>query len=143
MDRTATFNEFLREKGLKNTSQRMLILEAFLNSDSHYSTEDLYLKLRQENPKIGYATVHRTLKLLAESGLAIELNFGDGQARFEPVHEAEHHDHLVCTKCGLIIEFEEPRIETLQSEVAKRYNFKIQSHRHELYGLCQDCAKKA
>ncbi len=143
MDRVATFNEFLREKGLKNTSQRMLILEAFLNSDSHYSTEDLYLKLRQDNPKIGYATVHRTLKLLAESGLAIELNFGDGQARFEPVHEAEHHDHLVCTKCGLIIEFEEPRVEALQNEVAKRYNFMIQSHRHELYGLCQDCAKKA
>jgi Fur family ferric uptake transcriptional regulator len=142
MDRVATFNEFLREKGLKNTSQRKLILDAFLDSKSHYSTEELYLLLRQENPKIGYATVHRTLKLLAESGLAIELNFGDGQARYEPLFTEHHHDHLICRQCGLIIEFEEPRIEVLQHEIAERYHFQIESHRHELYGLCQSCAAK-
>ena len=143
MDRVAAFNEFLRNKGLKNTNQRMTILETFLKSKSHYSTEDLYLKLRKDHPKIGYATVHRTLKLFAESGIAIELNFGDGQTRFEPLHAEEHHDHLVCTRCGSIIEFEEPRIEKLQEEVAARYDFKIESHRHELYGLCPRCVKKA
>lgn len=142
MDCLAAFNEFMREKGLKNTSQRALILDAFLESNSHYSTEELYLKLRKDNPKIGYATVHRTLKLLAEAGLAIELNFGDGQARFEPSSSEHHHDHLICRQCGLIIEFEEPRIEALQQEIGERYRFQIESHRHELYGLCQTCADK-
>ncbi len=142
MDRVAVFNEYVRQKGLKNTSQRMTILETFLNSKSHYSTEELYLKLRKKNPKIGYATVHRTLKLFAECGIATELNFGDGQARFEPVHDEQHHDHLVCTRCGSIIEFEEPRIEVLQDEVGRKYDFKIESHRHELYGVCAECSAK-
>ena len=142
MDQIAIFNEYVRRKGLKNTNQRMIILEAFLQSDSHYSTEELYLKLRKDHPRIGYATVHRTLKLLAECGVALELNFGDGQTRFEPLNVDQHHDHLVCTECGLIIEFSEPQIEKLQEQVAARYNFKIERHRHELYGLCSDCAEK-
>ncbi len=140
MDQVTVFNEYLRRKGLKNTKQRLLILEAFLGSASHYSTEDLYLKLRKNHPHIGYATVHRTLKLLAECGIALELNFGDGHTRFEPLN-AEHHDHMVCTECGLIIEFSEPKIEKLQEQVAALHNFKIQNHRHELYGLCASCVE--
>ena len=142
MDQIAVFNEYVRRKGLKNTSQRMIILETFLGTKSHYSTEDLYLKLRKDHPKIGYATVHRTLKLFAESGIALELNFGDGQARFEPLNADHHHDHLVCTHCGLIIEFTEPQIEELQEQVAAQHDFKIERHRHELYGLCSACRKK-
>lgn len=141
MDRIALFQDYLRSQGLKSTNQRMMILEAFLKSKSHYSTEDLYLKLRRQDPKIGYATVHRTLKLFAECGIASELNFGDGQTRFEPLNADQHHDHLVCTGCGRIIEFEEPRIEQLQEEIAQRYNFQFESHRHELYGLCADCVR--
>ena len=143
MDQIDVFNEYVRQQGLKNTSQRMKILEKFLSSKSHYSTEELYLKLRQEHPKIGYATVHRTLKLLAECGIAIEVDFGDGQTRFEPLNVDQHHDHLVCTHCGLIVEFTEPQIEQLQQQVAKQYDFTIERHRHELYGLCSKCAKKS
>ena len=139
MDRVKLFNDFLSQKGLKSTSQRKLILETFLESESHYSTEDLYLKLRKEHPRIGYATVHRTLKLFAECGIAAERNFGDGQTRFESVHADEHHDHLVCTNCGLIIEFEDQKIEELQKLVASQHNFKIENHRLELYGLCEHC----
>ena len=139
MDQVQVFNDYLRRKGLKTTSQRMIILETFLESDSHYSTEELYLKLRGDYPKIGYATVHRTLKLFAECGIAAERNFGDGQARFEPIHGEEHHDHLVCTECGLIIEFEEPQIEALQEAVAVAHNFTIANHRLELYGCCATC----
>lgn len=142
IDRISVFNEYVRRKGLKNTNQRMVILETFLGSKSHYSTEDLYMKLRKEYPKIGYATVHRTLKLFAECGIAIELNFGDGQTRFEPLIADQHHDHLVCTNCGLIVEFTETRIERLQEQIASQHNFKIERHRHELYGLCSNCAKK-
>jgi len=139
MDQIQLFNDFINRKGLKTTSQRMIILETFLASDSHNSTEELYLKLREEYPKIGYATVHRTLKLFAECGIAAERNFGDGQTRYEPVHQEEHHDHLVCTECGIIIEFEEPQIELLQEKVAAAHNFKIETHRLELYGLCAGC----
>ncbi|WP_303720553.1 Fur family transcriptional regulator [Malonomonas rubra] len=140
MDPIKQFNEYVSRKGLKNTNQRMIILETFLASESHFSTEELYLKLREEYPKIGYATVHRTLKLFAECGIAAERNFGDGQTRFEPVHGEEHHDHLVCTSCGLIIEFEEPQIEKLQESVAATHQFTIENHRLELYGLCAACA---
>lgn len=139
MDPVKQFNAYLSRKGLKTTSQRIIILETFLQSNSHYSTEDLYLKLRENYPKIGYATVHRTLKLFAECGIAAELNFGDGQTRFEPVHGSEHHDHLVCTECGLIIEFEEPQIEKLQEAVAAVHHFTIENHRLELYGRCAAC----
>lgn len=140
MDQVQVFNNYLASKGLKTTSQRMIILEAFIESDSHYSTEELYLKLRNDYPKIGYATVHRTLKLFAECGIAAERHFGDGQTRFEPIHGEEHHDHLVCTECGLIIEFEEPQIEKLQESVAAAHNFSIDHHRLELYGRCASCA---
>ena len=138
-EQIAIFNECAKRKGLKNTSQRALILKTFLSSSSHYSTEDLYLQLRKKNPKIGYATVHRALKLFAECGIAAELDFGDGQTRFEPLMIDQHHDHLVCTECGAIIEFAEPKIEKLQEQVAAKYGFKINRHRHELYGLCADC----
>ncbi len=141
MDQVTIFNEYVRRKGLKNTSQRMTILETFLGSKLHFSTEDLYFRLRKDHPKIGYATVHRTLKLFAECGIARELDFGDGQARFEALNADQHHDHLVCTKCGLIVEFIEPKIEELQEQVAAQYDFIIERHRHELYGLCSKCAK--
>lgn len=133
------FLAFLTRKKLKNTSQRMIILKAFLKQNSHLSTEDFYLALRKKHPGIGYATVHRTLKLFAECGIASERNFGDGQMRFEVSHDNEHHDHLVCTDCGQIIEFENQQIEQLQQDVAKKHNFHIKDHRLELYGLCSDC----
>ena len=137
------FNECAQQRGLKSTNQRTLILKTFLASSSHYSTEDLYLKLRKKHPKIGYATVHRALKLFAECGIATELDFGDGQTRFEPLTLGQHHDHLVCTECGSIIEFTEPRIEALQDEIAVRHGFTIERHRHELYGLCSRCSKQS
>ncbi|OEU70078.1 MAG: transcriptional repressor [Desulfuromonadales bacterium C00003093] len=142
MNQVKTFSDYMVRKGLKTTNQRMVILKTFLSSRSHYSTEDLYLKLRKKHPKIGYATVHRTLKLLAESGIAIEQHFGDRQARFEPARANRHHDHMVCVECGLIIEFEEPQINELQQQVAAAHHFKINNHRHELYGLCSRCAAK-
>ena len=133
------FRDYLAERGLKSTRQRELILDEFLRCASHPSTEELYLRLRRKYPGIGYSTVHRALKLFAECGIAEELNFGDGQTRYESSSREEHHDHLVCRGCGAIIEFEDPRIEELQSEVARRHGFQIESHRLELYGRCGKC----
>ena len=140
MDLQKVLTDYLSQKGLKNTSQRMIILQEFVDESSHMSTEELYLKVRGKYPNIGYATVHRTLKLFAECGIAAERNFGDGSGRFELMHGEEHHDHLICTSCSLIIEFENPQIEKLQEKVAKEHNFTIDNHRLELYGLCSTCA---
>ncbi|WP_298271361.1 Fur family transcriptional regulator [Geobacter sp.] len=133
------FHDYIARQGLKSTRQRDIILEAFLSSDRHLSIEELYLKLRVKHPNIGYATVYRTLKLFAESGIAREMQFGDGQTRYDHVGEGEHHDHLVCTGCGAIIEFENETIETLQNEVAAAHGFLIKTHKLELYGLCARC----
>jgi len=135
------FREFIAKKGLKSTRQRDIILEVFLSTGRHISIEELYLKLREKYPNIGYATVYRTLKLFAESGIAREIRFGDGQTRYEYATEGEHHDHLVCTRCGAIIEFENESIEQLQQDVAKSHGFKIINHKLELYGICSGCNK--
>ena len=142
MGRTKTkdkFREFMLEKGLKSTRQREAVLDEFLRAGSHLSTEELYLRLRRKNPRIGYATVHRTLKLFAECGIAEQRHFGDGQARYEASDLDEHHDHLICIRCGKIVEFEDPRIEQLQDEVARQHGFTIERHRLELYGCCESC----
>lgn len=136
------FREYLAKQGLKSTRQRDIILDEFLRLSSHLSTEELYLRLRRKHPGIGYATVYRTLKLFSECGIAEERHFGDGQTRYESMIGEQHHDHLVCTACGAIIEFENSRIEELQEKVAREHGFKIVSHRLELYGKCGKCAEK-
>lgn len=133
------FQKFALSKGLKSTRQRDMILDCFLSCDQHLSTEELYLKLKESMPGIGFATVYRTLKLFAESGIAREIQFGDGQTRYEHLHAGEHHDHLVCTRCGAIMEFENETIEKLQAEVARNHGFTIINHKLELYGICAKC----
>ena len=135
------FQEFIARKGLKTTRQRDTVLECFLSSDHHMSTEDLYLNARAKHPTIGFATVYRTLKLFAESGIAREIHFGDGQTRYEHVEEGEHHDHMICTRCGAVTEFENESIERLQAEVAEQFGFEVEKHKLELYGICQKCRK--
>jgi len=135
------FRSYLSTQGLKSTRQREIILDEFLRAGEHLSTEDLYLRLRSQHPHIGYATVHRTLKLFAECGIAEPRHFGDGQTRYESSADEEHHDHLICTVCGAIVEFENPQIEALQESVARQHGFHIQRHRMELYGCCRQCHK--
>ncbi len=129
--------DFLGEQGLKFTHQRRLITEVFFDPEArqeHPSTEDLYLRVRAQDPRIGYATVYRTLKLLVDAGLANPTRFGDKQVRFEPEIPGEHHDHLVCEECGAVLEFEEGAIEALQEAVADRFGFTLSDHRMVLYG---------
>src|ERR1035437_7305268 len=108
------FNDFAVSKGLRSTRQRDTILDIFLSTHQHISVEELYLKIKSSKPGIGYATVYRTLKLFVEAGLAREILLHDGQTRYEQALAGEHHDHLVCTGCNAIIEFEDETIEKLQ-----------------------------
>ena len=135
------FRSYLLTQGLKSTRQREIILDEFLQAGAHLSTEELYLRLRPSHPGIGYATVHRTLKLFAECGIAEPRHFGDGQTRYESSAGAEHHDHLICLVWGAIVEFENPQIEALQESVASQHGFRIDRHRLELYGRCRECQK--
>ncbi len=139
----ALLHSHMVKKGLRSTDQRRLIVETFFRSPNHVSIEELLGQVRAQDPKVGYATVYRTLKLLTECGVALERRFGDGLARYELADDtSHHHDHLICVECGAIVEFEEPRIEALQEEVALRYGFELRSHKHEMYGLCPACQDK-
>lgn len=135
------FNAYVASKGLRSTRQRDVILDSFLSTHQHISVEELYLKIKPSNPGIGQATVYRTLKLFVEAGLAREILLHDGQTRYEHGLAGEHHDHLVCTGCNAIIEFEDDTIEKLQEEVAARHGFLIKNHKMEIYGLCSNCRK--
>ena len=131
---------YLEEHSLKHTRQREAILEVFLSARGHITGEDLYQQVRARHPHIGYTTVYRTMKLLCDAGLAHEHNF-DGTTRYEIAQE--HHDHLVCVRCGKIVEFECEMIESAQERIAKQYGFSVLRHRHELYGHCPDCQKRS
>lgn len=136
------FGQYLKEKDLKLTVQRELILQTFLGQREHVSAEELFQKSREKQPHVGFATVYRTLKHLTQCGLARELDFGDGRIKYEPEFNRQHHDHMICTSCGTYIEFLNPQIEELQEQVSRKHGFKITSHRMQLYGLCQKCRRK-
>jgi Fur family ferric uptake transcriptional regulator len=138
----AMLQTYMVKKGLRSTDQRKLIVETFFHSDNHVSIEELLAEVRASDPRVGYATVYRTLKLLTECGVANERRFGDGLTRYELADETTHHDHLICVECGDIVEFEEARIEELQEKVARKYGFELRSHKHELYGVCPACQAK-
>ena len=131
--------EYMAKQGLRSTAQRRLVTDTFFESDGHLSIEDLLEQVRRQDPKVGYATIYRTLKLLKSCGLANERNFGDGVSRYEVAFDDAHHDHLICTECGRIEEFEDDEIEALQESIAERAGFKLNAHKHELYGVCPDC----
>ncbi len=138
-ERHRRLDDYIHEKSLKTTRQRTDIADVFFRTNSHLSIEEVLDLARKKNKRVGYATVYRTLKLLAEAGLANERYFGDKIARYEVNEANEHHDHMVCLTCSKIIEFENDEIERLQMAAAKSHGFKLVKHRLELYGICRDC----
>ena len=142
MQHTATtLAEHIAARGLKLTRQRRLIAEVFLRQEGHLSTEELYDEVRRRNPSIGQATVYRALRLFCELGLAREVHFGDGVARYEKTSGDRHHDHLICVACGRQVEFVDETIEALQEALAAKYDFLPTSHSMNLYGVCSACRK--
>lgn len=127
----------LQAAGLRRSSRRSAVVEAFLASRGHVSVEEVAARVRAAG--IGQTTVYRTLRLLAERGLATARRFGDGQTRFEPSARGEHHDHLVCHACGAIEEFEDAALEREQQAIARRHGFQLQGHTFELHGRCRHC----
>lgn len=137
----AVFRGHLARKGLKHSARREAVLAAFLDIEGHVSAEELFSMARKTNPSIGLATVYRTLSLICEGGLARALTFEDGTTRYEHAYEHAHHDHLVCTQCGRVVEVVDAEIERLQERLFRAHGFHPQRHRMDLYGLCGACRK--
>ena len=138
----SNFKELLKQNTLKFTHQREVVLKTLYEKDEHFTPESLYVLLKQSHPElnIGIATVYRTLNLLEEAGLATSISFGVAGKKFELANKP-HHDHMICKSCGLIIEFQNDKIEQLQLEIAKSCHFEITSHLMQLRGLCHECSK--
>ncbi len=130
---------YLRQKGLKHTGQRDKILDSFLSASKHISADELHSSIRKSDPQIGFSTVYRTLKLLTECGLATEVNFGDGRARFEKSFDKSQHGHLICTGCGKTEEFDSKNIEKSLKKISIDHDVKPHGYRIEVYGLCKKC----
>lgn len=132
----------IKRVGLKHTAQRDTILRTFLETREHLSTEELHRLVKQKDSKIGFTTVYRTLKLLAECGLASVVSFHDGIARFEHQYNRRSHHHMVCTECGSSVEFFSPEVDNLEQEIGRKHHYLTTRHTFQIYGLCEDCRKK-
>lgn len=133
------FLEHIQKAGLRRTSQRDLILETFLKTEDHLTSEELYWLVHKQDETVGHTTVYRTLKLLTEAGLAREVRFGDNKTYYEHHYDQEHHDHLICTECGKVVEFFSPDIERMQDETATQFGFTLSHHSLRMWGVCADC----
>ncbi len=137
----SALHDFLLREGLKFSAQRLKVLEVVRRGARHLTAGEIYKHTQAKYPGIGYATIYRTLRLLCQAGLCVELKCEDGVCRYEYAGGAVHHDHLICTKCGRIVEVVDPEIERLQERLFKVNGFLPQRHRMELYGICNRCKK--
>lgn len=135
------FRQHLKEKGLLCSKQREQILAAFIKTRNHPTVDNLYNTIKKKDPKIGLATVYRTMRAICDSGLAGEVDFGDGVRRFEHKFHRQHHHHLVCIKCGRVIEVTSSQIENLQKKLAEQYDFATTRDTMKIFGLCSKCQR--
>ena len=142
------FKKRLKEKGLKVTNQRLVVLEALeTSSNQHLTAEQIFDLVKADNPEIGLATVYRTIQVLLELHLIDRVNFDDGSERYEIVRTGttgarHHHHHLICINCGKVFEFEEDMLEGLETEIEKETGFRVIDHEVKLYGYCKECGGK-
>ena len=140
MKRFVEIEQFLRSRGVRLTPQRQLVVRrsaAYL----HFTAEELVKDVHAFDGSIARGTVYRTLALLHRAGVVEKHDFRSGAPNYEVTLAKAHHDHLMCVQCGEIIEFQEPRVETIQEQIVKRYGYQLLSHTHKLYGLCRACRR--
>ncbi|MGE4132903.1 MAG: Fur family transcriptional regulator [Bdellovibrionales bacterium] len=132
------FKRMIRQMGLRVTQQRIAILQSLGSGRAHVTAQEVFETVSQNHPEIGFATVYRFLRKMAQQKLVTEVRMGGLPARYE-LTPRRHHDHLTCVECGQIVEFECQPIEALQEKVAQEKGFKLTHHVLELYGLCPTC----
>lgn len=135
----SVFASFLAGNCLKLTRQRDAVIREIFGGGGHFEAEDLVEKLKRKHARVSRATVYRTLELLQECRLVEKVNFGTTRSFYEHIQPGEHHDHIICTRCNVVIEFVDPRIEKLQEEICARHGIRLQSHSMRLFGVCEHC----
>ncbi len=133
------YENYLKTHNIKKSSQREIILSKFIQKKNHISAQDLYNIVQIDNKEIGIATVYRAMKFFCEAGIAKEIDIGDGVKRYEINIDNKHHDHLICIKCGAIIEIYNESLEKIQNEICKKYGFIPEQHVLYVYGICKNC----
>jgi Fur family ferric uptake transcriptional regulator len=136
------FRRFLRDHRLPVTRQRDLVAETVLLAEDHLSVDGIRRRLREKGERVGTATVYRTLDVLLESGLVRAHDFGEGFKRFEPMPAQAHHEHLICQRCGRVVEFQNERLERMLPIIADEHAFQHERHRVEIYGVCRECRQR-
>lgn len=139
-DVRAAFRAYLRKHRIKNTTARAKILDAVLSVEGHFEAEQVLKYLRKADSPVGKATVYRTLPLLVDCGILKQVRFEANRAHYEVAFGEQPHDHMVCRRCGRIIEFDADEVVTLRERIARRYHFHVINHRLQLSGLCWECS---
>src|SRR6266704_960985 len=136
------FGDFLQQQGLKLTSEREALVREIFSTHYHFEADELLFKMKQKSVKISRATVYRTLELLVKSGLVRRVHLGEEHYHYEHVRGDSHHDHLVCTACGSVIEFNDPELEQRQLDICARKKFTPTFHNLQILGVCDSCHRK-
>lgn len=136
------FRQYLKKKGMLRSKQREKILDIFLKTEEHPTIDDLYNLVKKEDPKIGLATVYRTMEVIYDAGLARKVGFGDGIKHYEHKYKHQHHYHLICLKCGKVIEVTSSKLEEIQKQLAKKHDFTITRATMRLFGICKTCKRR-
>lgn len=141
------FKEMLKEKGLKVTNQRLLVLQVLgENKDNHLTAEDIYDLVKEDYPEIGIATIYRTVQLLHEMKLVDRLNLDDGFTRYEIGEELKsgehHHHHLICKICGKVTPFKDDLLDSLEDHIEEATGFHVLDHELKFYGICAECQRE-
>jgi Fur family ferric uptake transcriptional regulator len=136
------FRRHLREQHLPITRQRDVVARAVLLSDEHLSVDAIQRRLQEQGERVGLATIYRTLDVLVESGLVRAHDFGEGFKRYEPMAQQSGHEHLICVRCGRVVEFQNERLERILPIIADEHAFQHQQHRVEIHGICPDCRRR-
>ena len=142
------FKKMLKEKGLKVTNQRLLVLEVLAeHRDKHMTAEDIYELVKEDSPEIGLATIYRTVQLLLEMQLIDRINLDDGCIRYEigdlfDGKNKHHHHHLICKTCGKVFAFKDDLLDELESHIEEATGFHVLDHELKFYGQCKECLRK-
>jgi Fur family ferric uptake transcriptional regulator len=136
------FRRYLREHHQPVTRQRDLVAQVVLESEDHPSVDAILRRLKERGEAVGTATVYRTLEVLVESGLVRAHDFGEGFKRYEPMPAQTYHEHLICERCGAVVEFQNERLERMLPVLADEHGFQHSRHRVEIYGVCRECRRR-
>jgi len=136
------FKRILRKENLRVTPQRLEVYRQVFSTDKHREAEEIYISLLRKKIGVSRATVYRTMDILYKHGFVRRMDIGQGRWLFEPRTGSSHHDHLICVECGEITEFIDDKIEAQQEEVARKFDFRIARHIHQLYGICKKCREQ-